>query len=247
MSETPAETPESEGPPSLAVSDEPPDAGVVRLRRSHLYAALIPLAFVAGLATGFLFWGRRGATQAAPTAQADTAGPTRFNVSADDDPARGPADAPITIIEFSDFNCPYCRVWHRQTFGPLLAAYPNQIRLVYRDDPITSQESFVAAQAADCAEEQGAFWPYHDALFSGRYPLGQEAYQKYAEEVGVDGSALVQCVESGRYAAEVENDARDAASLGVTGTPSFFINGIPLVGAQPIERFRQIIDAELSR
>jgi protein-disulfide isomerase len=228
-----------------------PDRDFIRFRRFPFYAALVPVAFVTGLAVGFLAWGRSvpttnslpeslGAVPAAPTD-----GP-RMEVSVDDDPALGPADAPITIVEFSDFNCPYCQRFQQQTFQPLMDAYPDQIRFVYRDFPITSQDSFYAAQAAECADEQGSYWEYHDALFTGAYGLGDEAYRQYAEELGLDADALVSCVDEGRYADEVQADAREAASLGVSGTPTFFINGVPLVGAQPLTRFAQVIDSELN-
>lgn len=237
------ETPPAEAPLAAPLAAE---ADFIRFKRSHFYAALVPVAFVLGLAVGYLFWGRAPATTAGATA-ASGGPPTRLQVSADDDPALGPEDAPVVIIEFSDFSCPYCRRFHQQTFRPLLEAYPDQIRFVYRDFPILSPESFVAAQAAECAEEQDAFWEFHDALFSGRYPLGREAYRAYAEELGLDAEALLACVDEGRYAAEVQADAQAAASLGVRGTPTFFINGIPLVGAQPLERFQQVIDGELQR
>jgi protein-disulfide isomerase len=224
------------------------ETDVLRFRRSHVYAALLPLAFVIGLATGFLFWGRDRTTQAAPTAVAlaDAAqAPTRLEVSVDDDPSQGPADAPITIVEFSDFNCPYCRKWHVETFHPLMDAYPDQIRFVYRDFPITSAESLIAAQAAQCAGDQAAYWPFHDSLMSGDLSLGREAYEQYATRLGLDAVALLACVDSEKYRDEVESDARYAAGLGASGTPTFFINGLPLVGAQPLAQFQAIIDQEL--
>jgi protein-disulfide isomerase len=128
-----------------------------------------------------------------------------------------------------------------------MAAYPTQIRFVYRDFPITSAESLVAAQAANCAGKQGAYWPFHDALFNGGLGLGAEAYQAYAKQLNLDASALAACIASGGEKAEVEADAHAAADLGVSGTPTFFINGIPLVGAQPLAQFRSVIDAELNR
>ncbi len=220
----------------------------LRFRRRHVYVALIPLAFVTGLATGFLFWGRVSSS-AGPVAAQPALQPTaeRLNVSTDDDPSLGPANAPITIVEFSDFNCPYCKKWQNETMYPLLAAYPNEIRFVYRDFPITSQESSVAAQAADCAGEQGAYWKFHDAMLSGQYGLGAEAYRTYGQNLGLNVTALEACIASGKYVQEVEADARYAAGLGVTGTPTFFVNGLPIVGAQPLAAFQQVIDAELKR
>ncbi len=222
----------------------------LRFRRSHIYAGLLPLAFVAGLAAGFLAWGQTEpvAPTEAPVANANPApvGDSRVEVDTDDDAALGPQDAPITVVEFSDYNCPYCQKFHQETFQALLDAYPGQIRFVYRDFPITSQESFRAAQASECAGDQGAFWEFHDALFERSAGLGMAAYQQYAEQLGLDVDQLTTCIEEGQFAAEVEADARYAAELGVTGTPTFFINGLPLVGAQPLSRFTQVIDNELN-
>ncbi len=249
--ETPESTPELalEGQ-ALPASDRPGSGSngeFVHIKRTHLYIALVPLAFVTGLALGFVFWGRdQGAASGPPTLDESVGQqPVRVDVSLDDDPSLGPPSAPITIVEFSDFNCPYCKKWQQDTFYPLLEAYPDQIHFVYRDFPITSQESFIAAQAANCAGEQGAYWKFHDALLTGELGLGREAYSQYADLLGIDGQALLTCVDSERYADEVEADARYAAGLGVSGTPTFFINGIPLVGAQPLEQFTQIIDSEL--
>jgi protein-disulfide isomerase len=237
---------EANAPTDDASGDAPRE--FVRFRRSSFYAVLVPVAFVTGLAAGYLFWGR-GPTEVpeslAPE-QAAVATPSRMDVSVDDDPAIGPANAPITIIEFSDFNCPYCRQFNQVTFQALMDAYPNQIRFVYRDFPITSQESFYAAEAAECAADQNAYWDFHDALFSGKYDLGRDSYERIAKTLGLDSDALLACVDSGKYETEVQNDARDAAGLGVTGTPTFFVNGIPLVGAQPLEQFTRVIDGELN-
>jgi protein-disulfide isomerase len=224
---------------STATTDE------LRFRRSYVYAALLPLTFVVGLATGFLFWGRETQSPPAPVPADAAQAPTRLEVSVDDDPSLGPADAPITIVEFSDFNCPYCEKWHVETFQPLLAAYPDQIRFVYRDFPITSAESLVAAQAAQCAGDQDAFWAFHDALLSGGLDLGRQAYEEYATRLGLNVESLLACIDSETYRPEVEADARYAAGLGATGTPTFFINGMPLVGAQPLAQFQAVIDKEL--
>jgi len=237
-------TPSAQPASSAGAGGDEPRGDSLRFKRSHVYSALIPLAFVVGLATGFLFWGRTPAPSAV-AAVGEPQAPTRLEVSADDDPALGPADAPITIIEFSDYNCPYCEKWHAETFQPLMAAYPDQIRFVYRDFPITSQESTLAAQAAQCAGEQDAYWPFHDSLLSGGLDLGREAYEQYATRLGLNVEALLACLDSGKFDDEVQADARYAAGLGVSGTPTFFINGLPLVGAQPLSEFRAVIDSEL--
>jgi protein-disulfide isomerase len=228
-------------PLSQSESAEPTTAKQLHFKRSSFYTAIIPLAFVTGLAVGYLFWGRSQAATTAPQADA----PKRLDVSLDDDPSIGPADAPITIVEFSDFNCPYCRKWQQETFPALMASYPGQIHFVYRDFPVTSQESYIAAQAAECAGDQGKYWEFHNALFSGKHGLGTDAYTQYAKEIGIDGQSLLDCISSGKYADEVQADAAYAASLGATGTPTFFINGLPFVGAQPLANFKQVIDSEL--
>jgi protein-disulfide isomerase len=224
-----------------------------RLQLHDIYAFLIPVAFVAGIGAGYLFWGREApggdvpaATQAPSeqTAPDETQAPMRFDISVDDDPAYGPDDAPITIIEFSDFNCGYCRKFYTETFWSLLETFPSQIRFVYRDLPIVG--GFEAAQAAQCAHEQGAFWEYHDLLFTGTLTHDRAAYIQYAEDLALDSEAMTECFDSGRYAEEVEADARYALNLGISGTPTFFVNGIPMVGAQPLANFVQVIESELA-
>jgi protein-disulfide isomerase len=229
-------SPETPAPPPTKTGD------YITIRRGHLVLALVPLAAVLGLAAGYLLWGR---DEPAPAAAA-VAAPQRYQVSVDDDPALGPSDAPITIVEFSDFNCPYCRRFHADVFPDLMAAYPEQIHFVYRDFPITSAESLVAAQAANCAGQQGAYWEFHDSLLMGELGLGAEAYQTYAVRLQLNPQALAACIAGGGEQAEVESDARAASALGVSGTPTFFINGIPLVGAQPLAQFRSVIDGELN-
>jgi len=211
--------------------------------RKWIVWALIPVAFAVGLGVGYLAWGEAAAELA--EAKAAAGQPRRFEIGTEGDPYLGPADAPITIVQFSDFNCGYCQRFHVQTFPALMAAYPDQIRFVYRDFPVTSQESYYAAQAAQCAGDQDAFWEFHNLLLTGELGLGAEAYSAYAEQLGLDAQALLACVTDGTFAAQVEADARFAAGLGVSGTPTFFINGLPMVGAQPLAQFQQVIDAEL--
>jgi protein-disulfide isomerase len=222
-------------------------------KRSRLVALLVPLAFAVGLGAGYLLWGRPGAAEpqaaAAQTAAQETARQvTRYDVPVDDDPAYGPEDAPITIIEFSDYECPYCRSWQAEVLPRLLETYPDQVRLVYRDFPLTSihPNAAPAAAAANCANEQDAYWEFHDKLFSMELGLSDKAYQQYASDLGLDTESFAECLESDRYADEVEADFQYAAQLGVRSTPTFFINGIALVGAQPFELFQDLIDKELA-
>lgn len=226
--------------------------------RPILIMVLIPLAFAFGLLAGYLYWGRGpGATTAiaqavSATIQAQNADQsqkiTRYDVPVDDDPVLGSKDAKITIIEFSDYECPFCRKWHVETFSRLRETYGDQIRFVFRDFPLTSlhPNAASAAEAANCAGEQGKYWEYSDKLFSGEYSLGSQAYTQYARDLGLDAQAFEECVSSGRHQAEVMADLEWAANLGVRSTPTFFINGIPLVGAQPYDIFKQVIDKELA-
>ncbi len=176
-------------------------------------------------------------------------GPQRVEVSVDDDPAWGPEDAPITIIEFSDYQCPFCARFRKQTYDRLKEEYGDKIRFVYRDFPLTQihPEAVPAAIAAHCAGEQGKYWEYHDLLFLGGRELGRETYVAYADELGLDVDEFSRCIDEQRYLDEVQKDFNDGAAAGVRGTPTFFINGIPLVGAQPFENFQAVIDQELAR
>jgi protein-disulfide isomerase len=240
-----------------ADQDQPEDENTITFKRSHLYAALLPLAFVLGLSVGYLFWGRTPSQPAAPVAAqpegqaavtAEEQTFKRYDVPVDDDPVLGAADAPITLIEFSDFECPYCRQWHEQVFGRLKQEYASQVRFVYRDFPLIGVHANAesAALAANCANEQGVFWDYHDRLFQATAGLGTAAYLQYARELNLDVDQFQTCLDTAKYEQEVQGDYNYAANLGIRSTPTFFINGIPLVGAQPYEVFKQVIDKELA-
>ena len=260
--------PEIEEPIEELSGDSAEDAldNTITFKRAHLYTVLLPLAFVAGLTFGYIFWGRadsagpssapvaavpaaeQGQGQVAPEGTEPTPELRRYNVPEDDDPVLGPADAPITIIEFSDYECPYCQKWHREVWPALQAEYGDQIRLVYRDFPLTSIHSNAtpAAAAANCAREQDMYWEYNELLFDMKFNLGNSTYLRYAEELGLDIDDFTECLESGRYVDEVEADYEYAVNLGVRSTPTFFVNGIPVVGAQPFESFKKLIDQELA-
>jgi protein-disulfide isomerase len=236
----------------------------ITFKRSHLYAVLLPLAFVVGLTFGYIFWGQADASvqdqalvaaapagnqgQSAPDGVEPTPEFRRYDIPEDDDPILGPAEAPITIIEFSDYECPYCRKWHEEVLPSLQAEYGDQIRLVYRDFPLTSIHSnaMPAAAAANCARDQDMYWEYNEKLFGMKLNLGTSTYQTYAEELGLDMDAFNECLASGRYVDEVEADYEFAVNLGIRSTPTFFVNGIPVVGAQPFEVFKNLIDQELA-
>jgi predicted DsbA family dithiol-disulfide isomerase len=160
-------------------------------------------------------------------------------------PAKGPASAPITIVEFSDFECPFC-VRAEQTVKDLLDAYPGKIRVVYRDFPLPNhKQAPKAAEAAHCADDQGKYWEMHGKLFAGEGKLALTDLKGYAREIGLDGGRFDRCLESGEKAKVVESHRKAGEEAGVSGTPAFFINGRLLSGAQPLESFRAIVDKEL--
>lgn len=220
-----------------------------RFRRSRFTASALLLAFGVGMSMGYVLWGSDSSSSANTNQNAQSSrDTTRYDITIrDDDPTLGPEDAPITFIEFSDFECPYCRRHSLEVMPRLLAAYPDQIRYVYKDYPITSihPNAIPAAEAAQCANEQGAFWEYHNLLFEMQLELGPEAYMEYATELDLDMDAFSLCVQERRYAEIVRADYDYASSLGVRSTPTFFINGIAVIGALPFEEIARIIDAEL--
>lgn len=170
----------------------------------------------------------------------------RSSVTADDDPSIGPADAPVEIIEFSDFQCPYC-ARAEPTVKQVIEEYGDQVRLVYRDFPLSIHSNAQkAAEAGECAYDQGMFWEMHDKMFENQGSLGTASLKGYAEELGMDTAEFNDCLDSGKHEDEVKEDFADGVDAGVTGTPAFFINGIKLSGAQPFSSFKQVIDQELA-
>lgn len=160
-------------------------------------------------------------------------------------PSKGPESAPVTIVEFSDFECPYC-VKAEATVKDLLAAYPGKIRLVYRDYPLPMHaRAPKAAEAAHCAADQGKYWEMHDKLFASSDQLEPSDLKAHARGIGLDGAAFDKCLDSGEKAKTVEMHRQAGEEAGVTGTPAFFINGRQLSGAQPIDAFKAIVDEEL--
>jgi protein-disulfide isomerase len=170
------------------------------------------------------------------------------NVSVDDDPFMGPEDAPVTIVEFSDFQCPYCERAFTDVLPQVLDTYGDQVRLVYRDFPLTQihPQALPAAIAADCANDQGKFWEYHDLLFSNQSALDDASLKSYADQLGLDQTAFDECVSTQAPFEEIRNDYQDGVNYGVSGTPTFFINGVRVTGAQPFAVFQAIIDQALA-
>lgn len=171
--------------------------------------------------------------------------PPRIDVAADG-PSRGPADAPVTIIEFSDYQCPFCKR-AEPTLVQLLKRYPEQVRLVYRHFPLAGHEQArPAAEAAACAEDQGKFWEYHDLLFESSPDLDADALRELAERAKLDLAAFDACVAAGTHADKVQADFEAGQEAGVNGTPAFFVNGIPLSGARALPEFVKLVERELA-
>ena len=213
------------------------------------------------LISGSLLYTRTGASknlagtnlggQQAPQAGA------KVNVSADDDPFLGNEKAKVTVIEFSDFQCPFCRAMWRNTLPQIKKDYidTGKIKFVYRDFPLGFHPGAIpAAEGSECARDQGKFWEMHDKIFEEQDKQGQGTIQfgkpdvvKWASEIGLNMSQFNQCLDSGKYKAEVEKDIADGTAAGVSGTPSTFVNGRILVGAQPYSSFKALIEEELKK
>ncbi|MGH9704667.1 MAG: thioredoxin domain-containing protein [Candidatus Acidiferrales bacterium] len=173
--------------------------------------------------------------------------PFRTKVSAEGAPARGPANAPVTIVEFEDFQCPYCKAV-QPTLKQILSHYGDRVRLVYVDYPLESLHpaAFQAHQAARCAGEQDKFWEYHDLLFKNAPAANAEQLDAYAKQAGMDMAAFKACLSSGKYQSAIQKDEEQGNKLGVEGTPAFFINGRMITGARSFDEFSLIIDEELA-
>lgn len=163
-------------------------------------------------------------------------------------PSRGTSDAKVTVVEFSDFHCPFCKRV-QPTLVQLLSKYPNDVKLVYKHMPLDQlhPQARRAAEASWCAQQQGKFWEYHDLLYSGGPDGSDPTLSALASRAGLDPSAYQQCMASGKAAAEVQKQVDEGAKFGVSGTPGFFVNGRFLNGAVPLEAFVQVIEEELGR
>jgi protein-disulfide isomerase len=172
--------------------------------------------------------------------------PPRQVIAKADRPTKGPENAPIEMIEFSDFQCPYCETAF-PTVNQVLKTYGDRIHFTYRHYPLAIHpRARPAAEASQCAAEQGKFWQFHDKLFGDQSKLGDEDFKQYAVQLGMDTAQFNACVDSHKYGAEIENDIHAGDEAGVSGTPAFYINGRMLSGAQPFEAFKSIIDEELN-
>jgi protein-disulfide isomerase len=165
-------------------------------------------------------------------------------------PSKGSSDAPVVIVEFSDFQCVYCRKFRQETLPKIEERYirAGKVRFVYRHLALLGEASILAAQAASCAHDQGKFWEYHDKLFGNRSPLAftSARLKRYAGELALDEKTFGGCFDSKKHAERVEAETLIGRALGATGTPTFLINGQLLIGAYPFETFQQGLDAMLA-
>lgn len=248
---------EAEGLPQeqAAVRAAPP-------KRNYWYGLLLVVVFAVGLLTGYGIWGYKPEPK-----------PTIYNIETAGFPSLGPADAPIVIVEFSDYQCPYCWKWYDQVYKPLLEEYSGKVRLVFRNYPLSFHPNAMAsAEAALCAGDQNAYWEFHNTLFDSYLTLYQEdqsrvldqaTYNQFASKLGLNVVTFERCMSSHKYQQFILDDVKYANNLpvdivadengnasaepAVGGTPTFFINGHRLGGAYPLEEFKKIIDAELAK
>jgi protein-disulfide isomerase len=173
--------------------------------------------------------------------------PPRMSTDLSNAPFRGPENAPITIVEFSDFQCPFCRRV-QPTLKQLQEKYGDKLRWSFKDLPLISihPDAQKAAEAARCAGDQEKFWEFRAAMFDSNQ-INRSVFDSTAEAIGLDKEKFTTCLDSDKHAEAVQSDLREAESLGLNGTPAFLINGVLLSGAQPYEQFEQVIERELDK
>lgn len=164
-----------------------------------------------------------------------------------DDPVLGSADAKLTIVEFADFGCPFSEQ-ESYVVEAIAKKYPNDVRVIYRDFPLIDLHpgADLAAEAGECAGDQSKFWEYHDVLYRNSGEFTAEVLADYAGQVGLNVNVFKNCLESGKYTQEVAQDLADGVAAGVTGTPTFYLNGEKIEGAVPFSTFSDIVDAFLA-
>jgi protein-disulfide isomerase len=168
----------------------------------------------------------------------------------EDDTIKGDKNAPVTIVEWSDFECPFCTRFYNDAYKQIDKEYiqTGKVKLVYRDFPLGfHQNAQKAAEAAECAGEQGKFWEMHDKLFEEGVSGGVNSFKQFAKSIGLSESKFDKCLDSGEMASEVSKDMQDGQAAGIRGTPGFIINGQLVSGAQPFENFKKVIEAELAK
>ncbi|MBI4021357.1 MAG: DsbA family protein [Candidatus Aenigmarchaeota archaeon] len=224
-----------------------------------MFVAALLGSYAGGSLSGFAVSGNAvGQVAAAPT-PTPTPTPTAAGTIAlagleDNDPVLGSDDAPVTIIEFSDFQCPFCGRFYDQTELQLKQDYVDtgKLRIIYRDFPLSFHpEAQPAAEAAECANEQGKFWEFHDKIFENQATMSAAAYKQWASDLGMNVDQFTSCVETGKYRSEVQADLDAGVAAGVSGTPTVFVGktggqGVKIVGAQPYDTFKGAIESFLA-
>lgn len=212
-------------------------------------AGLVIAGIVVGLAVGWVAWkgGPGSAGTAGASGPATSGGNVVEGVDVTNDPVRGPEDAPVTIVEFSDFECPFCARFARQTAPLLRRQYGDRLRWYFVNNPLRSihPHAYEAALAGECAARQDRFWDWYTAAFSGKYGLSESGYLAMAKDLGLDTGRFRTCYENAEPADEVAADMKEGQKFYILGTPTFFINGKRLEGAQPPEAFATVIDSIL--
>jgi protein-disulfide isomerase len=233
---------------------------------AYLIFALVIFAFFLGMLTNKVMYleqsakGPQANTAAAAGDQTATIAPPPpvVDVEVGKLPIKGDKNAKITIVEFSDFQCPFCKSFFDDTYGQIDQKYikTGKVKFAYRHYPLTSIHplSQISGESSECANEQGKFWEYHDKLFANQDTWSQQAeadaitsFTSYAGELGLDTASFQSCVESHKYKQAVVDDTNAGAKVQVDGTPAFFVNGNRLTGAQPFSEFERVIEEELKK
>ncbi len=202
-------------------------------RKNTMITAAVAVAFIALLA--FVTWQSMG-------------GGAGLDPATIADPALGPADAKVTITEYADFGCPACRTWHNTRIREqILAAFPDQVRFVWKDFPVVTPQSPLAAQAGQCAGAQGKFWEYHDQVFENFGGLERGTLSTYATAVGLDVAAFDKCLDDGDMQRKVQASDQEARRLGIRGTPGFAINGVALAAPPSLDQLTGFVQQALAK
>lgn len=218
---------------------------------------LIPAAIIAAgalIAFAVMYSGGGIRQTGAPKETAGVVVPEKTTLYDASDPFLGNPAAPVTMVEFADFQCPFCDRFFKTVEPQIIEKYvkTGKVKFVYRDFAFLGDESEWAASAAECAGEQGKFWQYHDYLYDHQRGENEGAFsganlKLFAQNLGLDISAFNACFDSAKYLEKVRKDTSDGRALGVSGTPANFINGQAITGAQPFAEFANMIDAELAK
>jgi len=275
MSEDNQNKPIPEDNQNNPISEEKPESNLISVKRStynKLIVGIVLSLVAASFFGGYVLGGQETKnaihtiqtipqTNPQPTQAQQTQPSAKIFVTLGDSPVEGNKNAPLTIVEFSDFQCPFCGAFYSQTLPQIQKDYidSGKVKLVYRDFPLGNihQNAMAASLAAQCANEQGKFWDYHNTLFSSQRDWATlssinatNAFKQFAVDLKLDSNNFNSCIDSAKYQDKISKNFQDGTTYGVSGTPTFFIgddkNGyIPLVGAQPYSVFKQSIDAQL--